>query len=520
MNNQTQPADLWKIALARASNAILLAALVTGSALRMALTLASDFPWNDGGMFHAMVGDLLANHFWLPAYTSFNAAKIPFVYPPLPFYLGGALSLLGGDLIQIQRWLPLAFSILTIPAFYLLSRAILEDRLETALATSVFAVILPAFDRLLMGGGLTRAPGLFFALLALLALQRLYRDGRRSSIAIAALGLALVTLSHPVYAWFTAYSALLLYLFSTNRRRNLYLSAWVLAGALLLTAPWWITVCVQHGLTPLRAAMQSREALSLGMALGQLLIFDLTREKFLDILGSLALLGVFWQLANRKYLLPAWLVTIFLLERTTPVSLAAIPMAMLSGVGTRQIVRLFQEKAAPTHRAQWGILAIFTTILIYSALSSGLSFSAPVLSASVRQAIQWAGEATPAESRFAILSGAEWWNDPASEWFPALSKRVNVTTVQGTEWLPAAALGRQIEDYDALQACLDTGDPDCIERWRQSHGHDFEYLFIVKPVSDAEQKAACGVMLQTALQNEEGYQLVYDNPGAAIFRRK
>jgi len=180
MNNTPAPLSRWDAILERAAGALLVAALVVGSMLRIVLTLGSNFPWNDGGMFNVMVKDLLANHYLLPAYTRFNAAHIPFVYPPLPFYLGALLASLGGDLLQVQRWLPLVFSILTIPAFYLLSRSMLENKLETALATSAFAVLLPGFDRLLMGGGLTRAPGLLFALLALFALQRLYRDGKRS----------------------------------------------------------------------------------------------------------------------------------------------------------------------------------------------------------------------------------------------------------------------------------------------------------------------------------------------------
>ena len=157
MDNIPNRVALWEITLTRSASAILLAGLMVGSALRIALTLASEFPWNDGGMFNVMVHDLVTNRFILPAYTSFNAAHIPFVYPPLPFYLAGLLIAPGGDLVQVQRWLPLLFSILTIPAFYLLSHSVMVDKLETALATSVYAVILPGFDRLLMGGGLTRA---------------------------------------------------------------------------------------------------------------------------------------------------------------------------------------------------------------------------------------------------------------------------------------------------------------------------------------------------------------------------
>ena len=55
-----------------------------------------------------MILDLQANHFVLPAYTTYNNAHIPFAYPPFGLYFSGLIS--SGfhiDLLTLARILPL-----------------------------------------------------------------------------------------------------------------------------------------------------------------------------------------------------------------------------------------------------------------------------------------------------------------------------------------------------------------------------------------------------------------------------
>ena len=58
--------------------------------------LGQGFPLNDGGMFYAMVEDLRAAGYALPAETSYNGGDIPYVYPPFSFYVAAVLVDLGG----------------------------------------------------------------------------------------------------------------------------------------------------------------------------------------------------------------------------------------------------------------------------------------------------------------------------------------------------------------------------------------------------------------------------------------
>src|SRR5262245_20023050 len=109
--------------------ATLLLAINLGLFVRLVLVMQGDgFPLNDGGMFYAMIDDLKAANYRLPEFTSYNGGAIPFAYPPLAFYGAAILSDVAGiSTIDILRFWPLAFSVLTIPAVYLLARAVLPS---------------------------------------------------------------------------------------------------------------------------------------------------------------------------------------------------------------------------------------------------------------------------------------------------------------------------------------------------------------------------------------------------------
>ena len=70
----------------------LILSLLVGGYIRLSMALSATFPLNDGGLFYQMTQELVANQFRLPFFTSYNHLNIPFAYPPLAFYLTGALN--------------------------------------------------------------------------------------------------------------------------------------------------------------------------------------------------------------------------------------------------------------------------------------------------------------------------------------------------------------------------------------------------------------------------------------------
>ena len=113
-----------------------------------------------------MIADLRANHFLLPAFTSYNHLSIPFAYPPLSFYVAGLISSIGISTLDIFRWLPPLISTLSIFAFYWMASLMLASRPKASLAAMAYALMPRLFSWYVMGGGLSRSFGLVFLILA------------------------------------------------------------------------------------------------------------------------------------------------------------------------------------------------------------------------------------------------------------------------------------------------------------------------------------------------------------------
>jgi hypothetical protein len=136
----------------------LVVALLFGAIVRLAYVQPADFPLHDGGLFYVMTRDFQQAGYTLPAYASYNAAGVPFVCPPLGFYLAGLAADIGPwSLLDVFRVLPLVAGLLTIPASYGLSRAVLREPAAVACTVVAFVLLPGGFTWPLMGGGVTRA---------------------------------------------------------------------------------------------------------------------------------------------------------------------------------------------------------------------------------------------------------------------------------------------------------------------------------------------------------------------------
>jgi hypothetical protein len=138
----------------------------------------------------------------------------------------------------------------------------------------------------------------------------------------------------------------LIFAFSRPGRQDILHSSLVIAGVIVLSAVWWIDILALHGSSNFVGAFFSRSALSLPVRLAQLYSFEFTTERLLDILGVMALIGLVRKIIDRNFFFLAWLVAIFLLERTSPLPLVAIPLGMLIGVGVDILV--FHNTAVST----------------------------------------------------------------------------------------------------------------------------------------------------------------------------
>ena len=529
----------------------LVGALLLGLAVRAYHVLSYDFPLNDGGLFYMMAGELRDAGYRLPAQTDYNGIGAPFAYPPFGLYVAALLAdVTPLALIDLFRLLPLLVSVATVAAFGLLAGAMLRSTVAVVAAVVAFALVPRSFIWLLMGGGVTRAFGILFALLALHQVYLLYTRRSARYEAPAAVFAALTVLSHLETAWFLAYSIVLFFLAFGRHRQGLLSSAAIALGTALLTAPWWGSVLAEHGLSPFVAASHTNDSILSDAGKRRYLLFSLLRfvftgEALFPIIGTIALLGVLVCVLTRRPFLPLWWAVIILLSGRSYPTLTMVPLALLAGIGVAEVLlplasRLVGREgslASPVADAPPAgasppvdtkllqtvpLLALFVGLLCYATFSAltkhrslgGEAVALVGLSADERAAMRWVARELPPDSRVLVVTGGQWWTDKTAEWFPVLARRHSIATVQGTEWLPGGAYRHREWVYELAQRCAER-DTACLDEWQSETGWTFTHVYVAQAGSDV-----CCRSLRAALAAHAGYDRVYDGLGAAIFVRR
>ncbi|MGI8548865.1 MAG: hypothetical protein ACR2M1_16330 [Gemmatimonadaceae bacterium] len=531
------------------------AAIALGAFVRAAHIFSAGFPLSDGGLFLRMTQDLQAAHYHLPVFTTYNNASIPFAYSPLGFYVAGAVnSVTGISLLQLFRFIPLVATVLTVIAFYYLARTMLRDERTVAAAVLAFALLPRSYVWMLMGGGLTRAAGLLFAIIALQQVYKLYTRREWRYAATAALACALTVLSHLSTANFLAFSIVLFFLFYGRHRFGFLSSVAVAAGAVLLTAPWWGTVVAQHGLAPFHAARASSGSFFGNVIDRYVVVMRLAHfntgiggEALFPLISVLAVMGALASLRPGRFILPVWWVLIVVLDARGGMNYAVIPVAMLAGIAVVHVLipglrSLYSGAVSPGQQPRLDahldptmdsaveqrhsgmarltrfVPALVLGLLLLYGLGTSLTRNPDfkgeasfltALTPSDRTAMQWVAHNTPPTSRFLVVSGRVWQLDKISEWFPALANRTSVSTVQGSEWLPGFNEGA--EAADAFQARCHAADGRCLAQWADATGQSFNHVYVPKMPIDP-----CCTPLIAALRRDPRYIPVYDGPGAFI----
>jgi hypothetical protein len=514
-------------------------ALAASVLVRLPSLLTTDFPLNDGGLFFDAVRGIEAHGLVLPRILPYNGLSIPFAYPPLGFYLGAVadrLTPLG--LLGILRVLPFLFSALSVLAFFLVAREVLRSRFRALLATMVFAVVPHGFEWMIVGGGLTRAPGLFFGLIAVAAgLRLIYRRGRPLR-AILATGIfaGLTALSHPEAAVFVALSLPLAWLVVDRSWVGLgrLIGAGVVAAA--VSSPWWGLVLVRFGPGPLLGGAGTGPDPIGGVI--NILTFSMTNEPFFPLIAALGLAGLVLCVATRRFLLPVWFVALFVVDERAAQTFGMVPLSMMAALGLVDIVlaRLDPGVEAISDAAAWPttpasrsarlVLPAASALMLVSGLGAPLAGLSPLfaLTPADQAAMSWMARNAPADASVVVVAGLPWQIDAYSEWFPTLTGRVSVATLQGFEWFGPSAYEQQHRIHDAFTLCA-FQTASCLQRVATEFAVHFEYVYVPSdpPPSSVNPTLAgagigCCLALEASLRADPAYQVVYDGPGALVAR--
>ncbi|MBA3774083.1 MAG: hypothetical protein H0X13_16805 [Ramlibacter sp.] len=441
-------------------------------AIRIELLVATDFPINDGALFLAFVEAIVPVFPSIPQTVEYNGIAIPFAYPPLSFWLAAGGVRLGLDPLDIVHRAPILMNIGYVLLFTLVLLRTGHSRLFTAVAVLVFGTTFRSYEFLVMGGGLSRGLGSLFLLLTLLVLlpqggtERAQRSLRRLLLGGVLVGGAV--LSHLEWGMLTAFSAVLCLAFPWPGWVRLVRGS-VIVGAMasLLVAPWLGMVYLAHGLAPFVAASgtsawQPNSFINLGRML--------TRTSFIAL--PLVLFGMVTAARTRDVFWVVFLLAAAILTPRSGETPLVLALGVLAASGFITLVALVRQRGGPALRPMLaGLLLLGVAMVVLRSLDAQRRdphFA--VLPAELRSAMSWIAQTHPGAT-FAVLKEAPWFYNAAAEWFPVLARAVNVTTLQGREWLPDQEFARTYEAIDQLDSS--TSCPAVLQRLAAFRRPDF-----------------------------------------------
>jgi hypothetical protein len=504
--------------------AALLAITALGLALRAVPALGNAWPVGDGGLFYTMVGELRSHDLALPAFSAYNHAAIPFAYPPLALQLAALVeSVTGLARADVFRFVPLTFSVLCIPAVFLIAREVQAAERpggapwRALFATLVYATFPLGWEWLTLGSGLTRSVGMCFALLATWqGLVLLRRGGLGAGLATAVLA-GLAVLSHPEAGVFVliALGTRLLIARSWQNLRNLGLAA---AGAALVMAPWILAVVARHGLAPFEAAGggvgRDPVASVVVYVFGFFLVGPLPLAAALDLLGQVDTL-----LTRRPYLV-LWRLAVCFLDVRFALVAAVVPLSLLAADGLFDVLlpalRAALRGRRVPHAGAW-LVGVASLGLVVAALLTPSVFLAPhvALTAPDREAMAWVRATQPADRRFLVLATGTWGSDDLSEWFPALADHGTLDTSQGLEWVAPGVRRAELAAEARLRACQ-PADLPCLLQWLTAHGGADPAVYVPANGSAYAAGPDPSAAIRRELLGSPAFRVIYEGPGAVI----
>jgi hypothetical protein len=526
MNKQKLSAD-------DAGTLVLITAIIFGAWFRIMPSWMAGFPINDGGMFYTMIKDLQGNHYIPPLFTTYNHLNIPYVYPPLGFYLGVFIT----DLLKLTsplpviQWLPGILNALCIPAFYFFTKEVLTDKLKSALATLVYSLIPFTTVWHSMGGGLTRALGTFFMLIALAYIHRVFTKESKKDIWGAIVFCGLAGLSHIEAPVYTLAIAIYIWMMKSHSRKGFVNALLIAIGVLVLSAPWYGWVIYQHGFTPLISASQSGFH-TFWSALELININFVTSEPYLTLLGVTGILGMATLVARKSFFIPGMLIVVYISQPRSAATIGNIPLAMAAGVFIFEVLLPAITKMHGDENQLYSkprrSLALFLIVIIPYLLSNSIYYGFRLSEMHVSKAklavMQWIANNTPSNSTFLIITGeTNGFCDSTSEWFPALTNRQSLDTLQGNEWLRGKYFGNDVVHLQKLQACSKEGLA-CVLQEANYFKNTFDYLFISVRSPTLDCKVVDDPALTRAvlmdLENSPLFQSVFRSEDALIFTKR
>ncbi|WP_433623169.1 ArnT family glycosyltransferase [Halomicrococcus sp. NG-SE-24] len=495
--------------------ALVVAAVVVGLYYR-----SHPYPAYGAGLYLSIAEEILAHGYRPPMRISgYTAEGVPFVYPPVGFYVTAVLLDVGVDPMTLTRFLPGVVSTVAVIPFYYLAREILGSTPRAGVTASIFAATPVVLQWHISAGGIVRSPAFLFTLTGLYCGIRLFRGNHRRWLAPAAILFGLTLLTHPTYTVFFGASYVLVWLFYDRSSTGLVAGAAVATGGLVIASPWIAYTVSTHGLEIFAGAagthgglVQTRSPFRVLSELGR----PIAAGRTMSLWYLLTLLGGGYLIARRRFFIPAWfLVSIVLLHERR---FAFVPGTMAIGALMTAPRHLGADETYQ-YATRWLLRGVTAGLVVLLVAMGGFYAVGTPLHGGTSQpsfvdeedatAMEWVDEELPADADFVVAGDA-------AEWFPYLSDRTILVGPWGVEWNSPAAYRHHLQTYRRLSHCH---AETCLSKQLRRADVRPDYVYVPKGTYtvrgiETQQRPR----MRRSLVRSDDYRLVYENRGVMIFR--
>lgn len=446
----------------------LLASLLISAPVMFFQAIRYSFPLGYAGMFTLVAEEISQANWRLPlTIPHYGPGGIPLVYPPLAMYLFALAIKLGFSTWLYLKFMPAFLSLLAVIPLYYFTRELLESELAGIFAVFLIITEPAVYYTHVWSAGVVRALALDLCLTGLLFYLRCLRDFSWSRFFFAGICFGLLLMTHLMYVLFAALVGLACLLVEWQPAR-LRFALGILLAALIVAAPWLITLTIRHELsTVLLAASSHRNTDFLVSLHGLIQFIGYNLQSVLGnwFLTALAFTGFLLLCYRKKFQLPLAFVLILFMGEASFFS--EILAGMLAGFfsaevfrWTRQVIDL--KNFQITNLLKW-LPALAVIICLLVSVSNGLSeiiqYHPEINGASLQMAAFVKQNTRPDETYLFVGTINE------AEWFPYLFDRTPVFAMWGSEWKGTYA--QQLDILIALRECQLQKSWSCIEAIQQ-----------------------------------------------------
>jgi len=494
--------------------------------------------YHTGGLFQAFTEAIRANRYRLPAtIPHYTYGGLPFVYPPLPFYVAAAIGELPGADSRAILVLNAVLSWLSVLAFVAFVYATDLSKWERIASVAAFATLPQGFTEHLPGEGLAESVGTLCFTLFVTALWRFAAGPSWKRIAFLGLLLGLCVLSSPGSAVAAPATLLISWGFALldKAKRNAGYRLTAAYGAavgisVVVASPYLLHIGRQFGFGRLLEAMGGQGSSLAHSVAGT--VWSLAPLNWgIPLWSILALFGLSYCIVKRNWFWVLWTLFLAWVPREGG-WLASVPLAVLAGYGVRGIATILLpglegrvSRWASRRAWQGAKLLLPFCFAAYAAVWVPLDIVLP--GASPEGEMTEVSYVTEGEARYLASLRSTTPGDTTilmvgneNEWAPLLSGRTVLNVWFGTEWVPAK--GRAIY---ALAVAV-TGAQTAVDLYRAIHLANVQYPLYL-PVPDLvyfskvdvrprnNPVAAAGLV--DDLKRSHCFGLAYEDAHVAVF---